>query len=91
MLPCAPPPPIFTGTMSETSPRQELEADLKQLEKSLADLVLTCTQLREENRSLRQRQDTLIAERANLLQKSEQARSRVEAMVGRLKSMEHTA
>lgn len=73
------------------SPRQELEADLKQLEQSLADLVLTCNQLREENRSLRQRQDALIAERANLLQKNEQARSRVEAMVGRLKSMEHTA
>lgn len=76
--------------MSEKSPRQELEADLRQLEKSIADLLHSCNQLREENRSLRQRQDALIAERANLLQKNEQARSRVEAMVGRLKSMEHT-
>lgn len=77
--------------MTDKSPRQELEAELKLLEKSLADLTLTCNQLREENRSLRQRQDALIAERAALLQKTEQARSRVEAMVGRLKSMEHTA
>ncbi len=77
--------------MSDQTPREELEADLKRLEKSLAELLLTFNHLREENRSLRQRQDSLIAERANLLQKNEQVRSRVEAMVGRLKSMEHAS
>jgi len=41
-----------------------------------------------ENRALRQRQDTLTSERANLLQKNEQVRARVEAMIGRMKSME---
>jgi cell division protein ZapB len=51
--------------------------------------VLTCNQLKEENRSLRQRQDALTAERATLLQKNEQVRARVEAMVVRLKAMEH--
>jgi cell division protein ZapB len=50
--------------------------------------VATVNQLKEENRALRQRQDTLINERANLLQKNEQVRARVEAMIGRLKSME---
>ena len=45
--------------------------------------------MKEENRALRQRQDLLISERANLLQKNEQVRARVEAMIGRLKSMEH--
>jgi cell division protein ZapB len=45
--------------------------------------------LKEENRALRQRQDTLMTERAGLLQKNEQVRGRVEAMIGRLKSMEH--
>jgi cell division protein ZapB len=48
-------------------------------------------QLKEENRALRRRQDNLISERANLLQKNEQVRARVEAMIGRLKSMEHSA
>ena len=81
----------YIGDMTENTPRQELDAYLKRLEKSVAELVMTCNQLREENRSLRQRQDALISERANLLQKNEAARSRVEAMVGRLKSMEHTA
>jgi len=48
-------------------------------------------QLKEENRALRQRQDLLINERASLLQKNEQVRARVEAMIGRLKAMEHNA
>lgn len=63
--------------------------ELERLERRLDELVLITNQLKDENRSLRQRQDTLIAERATLLQKNEQVRSRVEAMVGRLKAMEH--
>jgi cell division protein ZapB len=55
---------------------------------ALADRVL---QLTAENRSLRQQQEQLAGERAQLLAKNEQARSRVEAMIARLKSLEqHT-
>lgn len=63
--------------------------ELERLERRLDELVVITSQLKDENRSLRQRQDTLIAERATLLQKNEQVRARVEAMVGRLKAMEH--
>ena len=42
----------------------------------------------EENRALRDQQANLIAERASLIEKSELARTRVEAMIGRLKAME---
>ena len=70
---------------------QAFAHELKRLEKRLDELVAVCNQLREENRSLRHRQDTLIEERASLLQKNEQVRARVEAMIGRLKSMEHGA
>lgn len=52
------------------------------------EIVRVCDQLKEENRSLKTRQDTLIAERASLLQKNELVRGRVEAMIGRLKAME---
>ena len=38
--------------------------------------------------NLKQRQDVLTSERATLLQKNEQVRARVEAMIGRLKAME---
>ena len=63
-------------------------SELERLEKRLDELVVICNQLKEENRSLKQRQDTLIADRATLLQKNEQVRARVEAMIGRLKAME---
>lgn len=64
------------------------EHELKRLEKRIDALVQVCDQLQDENRSLKQRQDNLTAERATLLQKNEQVRARVEAMIGRLKAME---
>jgi len=64
------------------------EHELKRLEKRVDALVRICDQLQDENKSLKQRQDTLTAERATLLQKNEQVRARVEAMIGRLKAME---
>ena len=64
------------------------EHELKRLEKRVDALVSVCDQLQDENNSLKQRQDSLTAERATLLQKNEQVRARVEAMIGRLKAME---
>jgi cell division protein ZapB len=74
--------------MNETTAKSVVELELKRLERRLEDLILTVHQMKEENRALRQRQDALTAERASLLQKNEQVRARVEAMIGRLKSME---
>ena len=54
-------------------------------------LVERLQHLSAENRSLRQQQELLATERSQLLAKNEQARSRVEAMIARLKSLEqHT-
>lgn len=64
------------------------EHELKRLEKRVDALVGVCDKLQEENRSLKQRQDVLTSERATLLQKNEQVRARVEAMIGRLRAME---
>ena len=65
-----------------------------ELHKLLARIDLLAARmqrLQEENRSLRQQVEQMSAERAQLLTKQEQARSRVEAMIGRLKSLEqHT-
>jgi len=47
--------------------------------------------LREENRALRTRHESLAGERAALMHKNEQVRTRVEAMIGRLKTLEHGA
>jgi cell division protein ZapB len=75
--------------MTEPAARSAVDAELRRLERRVGELVVTIGQVKEENRALRQRQDTLISERANLLQKNEQVRARVEAMIGRLKAMEH--
>ena len=75
--------------MTEPSARTAVDAELKRLERRIDELVATVGQLKEENRALRQRQDTLMTERASLLQKNEQVRTRVEAMIGRLKMLEH--
>lgn len=64
------------------------EHELRRLEKRVDALVEVCDKLQNENRSLKQRQDTLTVERSSLLQKNEQVRARVEAMIGRLKAME---
>ena len=65
------------------------DQELKRLEAHMDEIVRVCDQLKEENRSLKDRQDTLISERASLLQKNELVRGRVEAMIGRLKAMEN--
>ena len=78
----------IVSCMSEPSARTAVDAELKRLERRIDELVATVGQLKEENRALRQRQELLMTERAGLLQKNEQVRARVEAMIGRLKAME---
>jgi cell division protein ZapB len=76
--------------MSTEDTNKRFDLELQRLEKRLDELVVVCNKLQEENHSLKQRQDTLIEERATLLQKNEQVRARVEAMINRLKAMEQT-
>lgn len=82
---------LYIARMSTEQTNQRFDIELKRLEKRLDELVVICRQLQEENQSLKQRQDTLMAERASLLQKNEQVRGRVEAMISRLKAMEQAS
>jgi cell division protein ZapB len=68
-----------------------IDMELKRLERRIEELVAVIHQLKEENRALRLRQDSVATERATLLQKNEQVRTRVEAMIGRLRTMEQGA
>jgi len=77
--------------MTQQPHTSSTDQELQLFETRLDELVTLVTQLREENRALRQRLDGLTSERATLLQKNEQVRARVEAMIGRLKAMEHGA
>ena len=84
------PAALYISCMANDSGNERFDLELKRLEKRLDELVVICRKLQEENESLRARQDNLTAERATLLQKNEQVRGRVEAMITRLKAMEQT-
>jgi cell division protein ZapB len=64
--------------------------DLERLEQQLKLLLKQTQKLREENQSLQNRQESLVAERAGLVAKNEEARSKVEAMIHRLKALEQS-
>lgn len=63
--------------------------ELAALSQQLDRLLEYVHRLNEENRSLRHSQEQLANERASLLARNEQARSRVEAMIQRLKALEN--
>ena len=71
--------------------KRDLIAELRTLLGRIDALAMQLQRSQEENRSLRQQYEQMAGERAQLLAKQEQARTRVEAMIGRLKSLEqHT-
>ena len=82
---------LYIASMASELGNERFDLELKRLEKRLDELVVICKKLQDENVSLRSRQDSLTAERASLLQKNEQVRGRVEAMITRLKAMEQTS
>jgi cell division protein ZapB len=62
--------------------------DLDVLEHKVTELIELCQTLARENRALRTQQRNWSTERARLIEKNELAKSKVEAMISRLKSLE---
>ena len=81
----------YSFPMAESDKSSSVELEFKRLEKRLEELVATVHRLKDENRALRARQDNLANEKTTVMNRSEQVRARVEAMIGRLKAMERTA
>jgi cell division protein ZapB len=81
-------PTIILIQMSDKEKMDNSELDLRKLEQQVEALIHACSYLKDENKSLRSRQDSLVAERAALIEKTESARARIEAMITRLKFME---
>lgn len=63
-------------------------SDLGALEARVDELIRTVSQLKTENSALRSQQENLVNERAVLIEKTEQARTRIESMISRLRAME---
>ena len=74
---------------AETAPAGSVQQEVNALARQIDRLLDTVRRLSEENRSLRHSQEQLTSERAGLVARNEQARSRVEAMIQRLKSLEN--
>lgn len=71
--------------------RSQAIDELRNLSRRLDQVIQQARMQGDENRSLRLQHDHVNGERSQLLQKNEQARSRVEAMIARLKALEqHT-
>ena len=63
--------------------------DINELENKLEELIQRYNSVQSENTTLKVKQDELVREKAKLVEKTNMARTRVEAMISRLKTMEH--
>ncbi len=61
---------------------------MQQLEQQIDELLHAGRRLRDENILLKAQQSTWISERAQLVEKTEVARTRIEKMVSRLKELD---
>ncbi len=64
--------------------------DIKALEYRIDQLIGACQRLRQENQLLRSENDNLNQKHSRLVEKTQVARSRIEVMIGRLKSLERS-
>lgn len=64
---------------------------LASLEHQIDQLVYYCAQLEKENSALRSKEQGWIRERDKLVEKNEVARTKVEAMIERLRALEAQA
>lgn len=61
---------------------------LHEVELRLDELISLCQRLEKENATLKAKESNWQLERARLIEKNELARSRVEAMIAKLKNLE---
>ena len=62
--------------------------DLTTLENRIDELIAICDELERKQESMAAEQEKWVQERTRLLEKSELAKTKIEAMIMRLKSLE---
>lgn len=77
--------------MTKKSKSLVIDQEVSRLEEQVDFLLATLDRLMKENRSLRSRQESLATERANMLEKHDMVRTRVDGIVSRLKALESGA
>lgn len=74
--------------MADKKQTQATDIALNKLETKVEDLVSIVNKLKDENDTLSSTHKSLAVERSKLVEKNEKTRTRVEAMISRLKAME---
>ncbi|OEY65672.1 TIGR02449 family protein [Marinobacter sp. X15-166B] len=64
------------------------QSELQALADKLDRLIAHCQKLERDNAAFRGLQDDWVRERAQLIQKNDLAKSKIEAMIGRLRALE---
>ncbi len=77
--------------MSTTDTQGIQEQDLRALEIRVEELIRACTHLKDENKTLRAREQALYSERDRLAEIHKQAKDSVEDMISRLREIEDQA
>jgi cell division protein ZapB len=77
--------------MSNNDKQGIQEQDLRALELRVEELIRACTHLKDENKTLRAREQELVSELDQVAAKNDQAKQRVEDMIARLKRLEDDA
>ena len=68
--------------------KQDPNLALEALEERIDALVQVCQRLHDENKTLKAQHTDLVKQRTALIEKTENAKARVEGMISRLKMME---
>lgn len=80
---------MFDSQQSEASTEFSMDSQqFKALSSKVDDLIELCTELDQENRRLKTEAISWQQEREQLMEKNEMARTKVESMITRLKSLE---
>lgn len=79
---------VIGGNYDQHKANSAMKTQLEHIESKVDELVALCNTLNKENKALREQRSEWQQEKKQLLQKNELARSKVEAMIQRLKSME---
>ena len=80
--------PHYIGYMPKKTAPALIDQELEQLEEKVDGLLDIITRLMQENQSLRAQQVAQASERAGMLERHDEVRNRVDAIVTRLKSLE---
>ncbi|MFC4260619.1 TIGR02449 family protein [Marinobacter lacisalsi] len=65
------------------------QSELQAMADKLDRLIERCRKLEQDNAAMRELQDEWNRERAQLIQRNDLAKNRIEAMIGRLRALEH--